>query len=99
MKIKFGEKLKKLRKEFDLTQEDFANAMGMSFQSVSKWERGDGYPDIELLPIIANYFDVTTDYLLDVDSTHKEVVIKKILDENNRKFNIWLSLCLITSKS
>ena len=64
MNIAIGEKIRKLRRDRNLTQEEVASHLGISFQSVSKWERGDGYPDITLLPALANYFRVTVDELL-----------------------------------
>ncbi len=64
MNLAIGEKIRKLRRDKNLTQEEVAAHLGISFQSVSKWERGDGYPDITLLPALANYFGVTVDELL-----------------------------------
>ena len=53
--ITLAENLKKLRRQKGLTQEGIAVFLGISFQAVSKWERGEGYPDITMLPVIANY--------------------------------------------
>lgn len=64
MNLMIGEKIRKFRRDRNLTQEEVAQHLGISFQSVSKWERGDGYPDITLLPALANYFGVTVDELL-----------------------------------
>ena len=64
MKLLFGENIKRERVRRGLTQEEVANHLGVSFQSVSKWERGEGYPDIELLPAIAEYFSASVDELL-----------------------------------
>ena len=64
MKIRFGEILKDLRRKKDITQEELADILGVTSQSVSRWEKGVCYPDMELLPAIANYFNVTVDDLL-----------------------------------
>ncbi|MBQ7312595.1 MAG: helix-turn-helix transcriptional regulator, partial [Clostridia bacterium] len=67
MELMIGEKLRKLRRDRDMTQEMLASAFGVSPQAISKWECGDGYPDITLLPMIANYFKVTIDELMGND--------------------------------
>ncbi|MDR0916109.1 MAG: helix-turn-helix domain-containing protein [Oscillospiraceae bacterium] len=79
MKIYFGENLKKLRRARDLTQEDLARFLNVTFQAVSKWERGETTPDIAVLPSIARYFGVTTDELLGTDK----------IDENARRDEIY----------
>lgn len=72
MKLQFGENFKRLRKEKDITQDKISEALGVSSQSVSRWELGICYPDFELLPTIANYFGVTIDSLLSNDNISKE---------------------------
>ncbi|MDR0917343.1 MAG: helix-turn-helix domain-containing protein [Oscillospiraceae bacterium] len=64
MSITISENLKKLRRASDLTQEELAEIIGVSPQTVSKWERGENFPDITFLPALANYFEVTVDDLL-----------------------------------
>ena len=59
-----GEKITKLRKEQNLTQEQFAEILKVSRQSVSKWERDDAYPDTEKLIRIGKIFSCSLDYLL-----------------------------------
>ncbi|MEG1271540.1 MAG: helix-turn-helix transcriptional regulator, partial [Ruthenibacterium sp.] len=59
-----GEKLQKLRKEKNLSQEQLAEALAVSRQAVSKWELADAIPDTDKIVLLANYFDVSTDYLL-----------------------------------
>ena len=58
-----GDKISELRKQKGITQERLAEIIGVSSQSVSKWENGVTMPDIMLLPIIADTFEVTIDYL------------------------------------
>ena len=77
MKITLAENLKKLRLAQQLTQDDLAQFLGVTFQAVSKWERNEGYPDISMLPVIANYFGVTVDDLLGNDVLSKEEKIKQ----------------------
>lgn len=72
MTIYLGENLKNLRKARGITQEAFANYLGVSFQAVSKWERNGSYPDITMLPEIAEFFSVTLEELLDVNREEKE---------------------------
>ena len=81
MKVYFGENLKKLRLSKDMTQEKLADAIGVSFQAISKWERGEGYPDITTLPVISTFFGVTIDDLLGVNRAETEKEIVSIIEE------------------
>ena len=58
------ENLKKYRLLKNLTQEDVAEYLGITAQSVSKWERGESYPDITFLPALANIFETSVDLLI-----------------------------------
>lgn len=80
--LKLGENLKKLRLKRELTQEQLAEAFGVSPQAVSRWENGATYPDITLLPTIASYFDISIDEIIGFDTTRKEEMIKEILKKN-----------------
>ena len=62
----FGAVLKQLRKSHNLTQEELGLRIGLSKAVVSKYENGMGYPTFDMLIQIADYFGVTTDYLLGV---------------------------------
>ena len=62
--MKLSEKLYKLRKEHGLSQEQLADALGVSRQAISKWEGGAAIPEVEKLLALSKYFGVTTDYLL-----------------------------------
>lgn len=82
--ISIGKNIKNLRLKRELTQEKVAEALGVSFQTISKWEREESYPDITLLPSIASYFSVSCDELLGVDTNEKEEKIQqymKLYDE------------------
>lgn len=88
MTNKIGEKIKTLRKKANVTQEKFAEYLGITFQAISRWESGICYPDLEIIPAIANYFNVTTDELLGVDIMNKEERLREIsekLAENQSK--------------
>ena len=63
MNIKIGEKIKQLRHRDGRKQDDLANALGVSPQAISRWEANGGYPDMELIPAIANYFNISIDEL------------------------------------
>ena len=65
--IKLSENIANLRKEKNLTQEQLATVLNVTNQAVSKWESGKCDPDIELLPIIADFFKVSIDDLLRKD--------------------------------
>lgn len=65
----FGENLKKLRKSRNLTQKELGAKIGLSKAVVSKYENGMGYPAFDVLIRIAQYFGVTTDYLLGVSGS------------------------------
>ena len=83
MIVYIGENLKKLRLEQAMTQEAVAEFLGVSFQSVSRWERGESYPDITMLPAIADFFRTTVDDMLGIDTIHKEAE----LEEYRRQFS------------
>jgi transcriptional regulator with XRE-family HTH domain len=76
--------LRRLRQKLDMTQETLAATIGVSPQAVSKWERGEGLPDITLVPSIAFALGVTTDVLFGVNEALKKDAVKKIIIEAAR---------------
>lgn len=68
-------KVAELRKEKGIGQQELADVLGVSFQSVSKWETGATMPDIALLPDIAEYFKVSVDELLGLKPLHQQEYI------------------------
>ena len=77
MELQIDKKIRQYRKQMDITQGELARILGVSPQSVSKWETGEGYPDITLLPKIANYFNVSIDLLLGNDKAPREEDLQK----------------------
>ena len=65
--IPIGSRIKLLRTRRRLTQGQLALVLGVTPQAVSRWELAYAYPDLELLPALAKYFAVSTDYLLGVE--------------------------------
>lgn len=80
MNIYLGENIKKLRRKRDLTQEKLADLIGVSFQAISKWERGESFPDVAMLPIIADFFGCSIDDLFGVDKAKNEQKIGEYLE-------------------
>ena len=66
MKLNLGENIRRLRRAKDWTQDDLADRLGTTSQSVNRWEVGSTYPDMELLPVLSSLFSVTVDELLGV---------------------------------
>ncbi len=85
MEICIGENIRRLRKERHLTQESLAEILCISPQSVSKWERGEAFPDIVMLPAIANYFGITVDVLLGNDRILSEKKILEYLEDYHHR--------------
>lgn len=69
----FGANIKELRQKNNMTQEKLAELLNISPQAVSRWETGAAMPDISLLLPLANLFNVTTDYLLGMDTYQKDL--------------------------
>ena len=79
MKLTIGKNLKRLRREKNITQDQLADILGVSYQSVSRWETGLCYPDIELLPTISDFFGVSVDKLIGVDKSIEQKKQRSIL--------------------
>ena len=99
MTLQIGEKIKTLRKNAGNTQEELANALGITCQAVSRWELSAAYPDMELIPAIANYFGISIDELFGYECERSKKVDEIIARVD--KFNIkargddeWVEECL-----
>ena len=79
--IKIGAKIRLLRRQNDVTQDMLADHLGVTPQAVSRWESGVCYPDMNSLPLIADYFSVTMDDLLCYTNARKEQKVESYLKE------------------
>lgn len=75
-----GNKIKQLRQKANLTQEQLGSSLGISAQSISKWENGVTMPDISLLPLLSSALGVTIDELFDLTTEQKLQRIEKRMD-------------------
>ena len=87
--IDLGEKIRALRLRDGRTQEAFGQALGVTAQAVSRWEKGLCYPDMELIPSVANYFGVSIDELFGYDNerTKRVDALAARIDDMNRRNN------------
>lgn len=97
-----GVKIQNLRKQKGLSQEQLAEAVGVSRQAVSKWEAEQSVPDIDKIILICDYFGVTTDYILrdeemscteTVQSTNKNEEEKDM--DNKKKSTLLLTVAVM----
>lgn len=86
MQVNIGEKIKVLRKATGRKQEDLAAALGVTPQAVSRWEANGGYPDICMIPSIANYFHITIDELFGYNND-RDRIIQEYNDKAQRLIN------------
>ena len=78
-----GQIIRRLRKERNLTQEELAEQLNITYQAVSRWENGTGMPDISQVVPLARVFGVSTDVLFGIYDTDAVADKESILDELN----------------
>ncbi len=76
--MNLGNNLKELRKEKNITQEDLAEYLLVSPQTVSKWENNISTPDISVLPLLADFYNTTIDGLLQYDTMERKDKMRKL---------------------
>ena len=96
-----GEKIKELRRARDMTQDELANCLGVTYQTVSKWETGVTSPDLSLIVPLARLFRVTTDELFCYSESANELKraeLQKRYDDTFKTGSMlaWSSLSLLT---
>ena len=74
MQLNLGTKIRELRCRDGRTQENLAEFLGVSAQAVSRWESGKSYPDMEMIPSIANFFHISIDVLFGYNNEREEKI-------------------------
>lgn len=82
MQLNLGNTIRTLRHRNGRTQEDLANALGITSQAVSRWESAGSYPDLNLIPSIANYFGISIDELFGYEN-QRELKINQLAEQIN----------------
>ena len=94
--MKLSEQIKKYRKENNLTQEQFASKLFVSKQAVSKWETNRSYPDINLLPQIAEMLNISIDELIGKKETENSTNNQeKIIEKKIPKKKIFICSAIV----
>lgn len=91
--MKFGDNLRNMRKKHNLSQEELSKKVRVSRQSVSKWETGDAYPEMNNLLELCKIFkcqinDLVNDSIIDIDSLDDEVLEKVVLLQKEKQKNV-----------
>lgn len=95
-----GALMSALRKSKGMTQQDVADKLGVSNKAVSKWERDDGYPDISILPAIAEIYGITVDELLRGEIRNEEKEVRPVsIEKSNKQRDFLLKSSLLKFKN
>ena len=90
--MELSEKLKQLRADKKITQEKLAEILHVSRTTISSWETGRSYPDLQMIVEISDYFNVSLDFLLRED---KKMITKLTFDtKNKRRFKALISVMI-----
>ena len=99
MQLNLGKRIREQRHRNGVTQETLAEALGVTAQAVSRWEASGSYPDMEMVPAIANYFGVSIDELFGYEN-NRETKIPQILANvdsygiKGRSDDTWIDECI-----
>ena len=98
--MNIGEQINNLRKQHGLSQDDFANLFNVSRQTISNWENGKSYPDLEMIIKVSDYFKISIDELLKNDvQTVKKLIMKKRQKRSTNRYSQCLSFNYIKFKN
>ena len=104
MQLDLGQKIRELRRRDGRTQEALAEALGVTSQAISRWESNGGYPDMEMIPSIANYFHISIDELFGYNNERSkkiDALVKKIDQMNfqNNGEDINIDACISLARN
>lgn len=104
MQLNIGTKIRELRRRDGRTQDALAEALGITSQAVSRWESGGSYPDMEVIPSIANYFHVSIDELFGYNKERSKKIdeLAKKIDQMNLQNNgedIHIDACISLARN
>lgn len=104
MQLDLGKKIRELRRRNGCTQEALAEAIGVTSQAVSRWEANGGYPDMEMIPSIANYFGISIDELfgyVNERSVRIDELAAKInhMNQQNNGVNVNIDECIALARN
>ena len=88
-KVTFGERLLELRKNKNISQEEFAEILDVSRQSISKWENDKAYPEMARLLFMSDYFGVSLDYLMRGIEKQEDAENTAVAYQANNLLAIW----------
>ena len=104
MQLELGNNIRQLRRQNKTTQEQLAEALGVTAQAVSRWESGGSYPDMNLIPSIANFFGVSIDALFGYEGERAHRIdalaaeIDRMNDLNSGK-DVCITECIALARS
>ena len=98
--MEFGKQIKKLRQEAQLSQEELAERIYVSRQTISNWENDKSYPDVNSLVLLSETFQISLDKLIKGDiEVMKDVIQKEEIEKMNRYGKIYTILLIATAVS
>lgn len=94
--MKIGEKIKIIRENKKMSQENMAKSLHVPYQAVSNWERGKSYPDISNIIMISDLYSISLDELIREDKNYKDILLeKKVSSITDTILNVIFLLCAV----
>ena len=87
------EKIRILRQEKGISQQALAKMLGLSQKSIDNWERGTASPSATSVAKLADFFECSTDYLLDRENDLGQIIVNNDLNENQKKILFYYDKC------